>query len=97
MPELPLDHSKQMPQLCADTGFALFNLISQGLAGFGLVQRIGLALHHGNFLVHASVFVLNLLALFSAPVALVGKDHFFLSMQQGKFSLYLIISESKVS
>jgi len=29
------------------------------------------------------VFVLNLLALFNAPVARVGKDNFFLPMQQG--------------
>ena len=67
MPELTLDHPKWMLHLGTDTGFDLFNPISQGLAGFGLVQRLALARHHGNFPVHASVFVLNLLALFNAP------------------------------
>jgi hypothetical protein len=78
-PKLILDHPKRMLHLGADTGFDLFNPISQGVAGFGLVQRLALARHHGNFPVHASVFVLNLLALFNAPVARVGKDHFLLS------------------
>ncbi len=82
-PELTLDHPKRMLHLGAETGFDLFNTISQGLAGFVLVQRLALARHHGNFPVHASVFVLNLLALFNASVARVGKDHFFLPMQQG--------------
>jgi hypothetical protein len=81
--KLTLDHPKRMLHLGADTGFDLFNPISQGLAGFGLVQRLALARHHGNFPVHASVFVLNLLALFNASVARVGKDHFFLPMPYG--------------
>ena len=83
MPELTLDHPKRMLHLGTDTGLDLFNPICQSVAGFGLVQRLALARHHGNFPVHASVFVLNLLALFNASVARVGKDHFFLSMQQG--------------
>jgi hypothetical protein len=83
MSELTLDHPKRMLHLGAVTGFALFNPISQGLAGFGFVQRLALARHHGNFPFHASVFVLNLSALFNASVAKVGKDHFFLSMKQG--------------
>jgi hypothetical protein len=82
MPELTLDHPKRMLHLGADTGFDLFNPISQGEAGFGPVQRLALARHHGNFPVHASVFFLNLLALFNAPVARVGKDHFLLPVQQ---------------
>ena len=96
MPELTLDHPKRMLHLGADTGFDLFNPIGQGVAGFGLVQRFALARHHGNFPVHASVFVLNLLALFNASVARVGKDHFFLPMQQGMRLRHIVgISRSR--
>jgi hypothetical protein len=48
MPELTLDHPKRMLHLGADTGFDLFNPISQDVAGFGLVQRLALARHHGE-------------------------------------------------
>ena len=83
MTELTLDHPKRMLHLGVDTGFDLFNPCSRGVADFSLVQRLALARHHGNFPVHSSVFVFNLLALFNTSVARVGKDHFFLSMQQG--------------
>ena len=82
MPELTLNHPKRLFHLGADAGFDFFNLIGQGVAEFGLLQRFALALHHGNFTVHDSVFVLNLLALFNASVARFSKDHFFLPMPQ---------------
>ena len=43
MPELTLDHPNRMLHLGENTGFDLFNPISQGVAGFGLVQRLELA------------------------------------------------------
>lgn len=83
MPEMALEHPKRMLHLDADTGFDLFNQFSQGVAGFGLVQRLAFILHHSKLPVHTSVLVFNLLALFNASAARVGKDRFFLSMQQG--------------
>jgi hypothetical protein len=47
MPELTLDHPKRMLHLGADTGFDLFNPISQGVAGFSLVQRLALSRYRG--------------------------------------------------
>ena len=81
--ELTLNHPKRMLDLGANAGLDLLQFILEGVTGFGFVQRFTLARHHGNLPVHASVLVLNLLALFNAPVARVGKDNFFLSVQQG--------------
>ena len=83
MPELTLDHPKGMLHLGADAGLEFFKLIRQCVADPGFVQCLALARHHRNLPVHISVLVLNLLALFNAPVARVGKHNFFLSMQQG--------------
>jgi hypothetical protein len=81
--ELTLDHPKRMLDLGANAGFDLFQFILEGVTGFGLVQRFALARRHGNLPVHLGVLVPNLLALFNAPVARVGKDNFFLSVQRG--------------
>ena len=48
VPELTLDHPKRMLHLGADAGLELFNSISQGVAGFGLVEHLPLARHHGD-------------------------------------------------
>ena len=81
--ELTLDHPKRMLDLGANAGFDVFQFVLEGVTGFGFVQRFALARRHGNLPVHLGVLVPNLLALFNAPVARVGKDNFFLSVQQG--------------
>jgi hypothetical protein len=83
MPKRTLDHPKRVFHLGWVTGLDLLNPIGQSVAGLGFVQRQSLAQHHGNLPVHNRVFVLNLLALFNAPVARVGRDHCCLPMQQG--------------
>ena len=81
--ELALDHPERVLDLGANAGLDLFQFVLEGVTGFGFVQRFTLARQHGNLPAHLGVLVLNLLALFNAPVARVSKDNFFLSVQQG--------------
>lgn len=83
MPELALDHTKRVLDLGPDTGLEFFQLVTQGVAGLGFVQRFALARHHGNLPIHIWVLLLDLFTIFNAPVARVGEDHFFLAVQQG--------------
>lgn len=82
MTEVTIDHPKWMLHLGAVNGFYHFNPIGQSAASFDLVQPFTFARHHGNFPAHASVFFLNILALFNASAAQDGKDNSFLPGEQ---------------
>jgi len=83
MSKLALDHPKRMLHLRPDAGLEFFQLVTQRVAGFGFVQRFALARHHGYLPIHIRVLLLDLFALFNAPITRVNKDHFFLTVQQG--------------
>ena len=74
-----------MLHLGPDAGLEFFQLVTQRVAGFVFVfvQRFALARHHGYLPIHIRVLLLDLFALFNAPEARVGKDHFFIAVQQG--------------
>jgi hypothetical protein len=80
---MTLDDPKRGLYLSPDAGLELLQLVTQGMAGFAFVQRFALACCHCILPVHISVMLLDLLALFNAPVTLDGKDHFLLAVQQG--------------
>lgn len=82
MTKLALDHAKQVLDLGTGVGLEFLQLFSQRIDRFALVHGLALARHHGNVPVHLRVLLLDLGTLLNAPVARVGKDHFFFAMQQ---------------
>ena len=80
--ELPLDDPEGVFHLGPDAGLGLLQLLQDGSHGRALVHRTALARHHRNVPVHVGVLGLNLFALLNAPVARVGKDIGFFTMDQ---------------
>ena len=83
MAELALDHAKRVLDLGADAGLELLQLFFERIDRFAFVHGLALARHHGNLPVHLGVLGLHFFTLVNASVARVGKDDFFLAMQQG--------------
>ncbi len=80
--ELPLDDPKRVFHLGSNAGLGLLQLLQDGAHRRVLVQCLALAGHHGDVPVHTRVLSLNFFALLDAPVARVGKDIGFFTVQQ---------------
>jgi hypothetical protein len=83
MTELALDYTKRMLDLSADAGLDLLQLVLERVDRFAFIHCLALARHHGNLPIDiGGVLGLHFFTLVDAPVARVGKDHIFLTMQK---------------
>jgi hypothetical protein len=82
MAKLALDDSKRVLDLGADARLDGFKLIDQRIERLALVQCLALARHHGNVPATVGVQFLHFVSLFNPPIARVGKDDVFLTVQQ---------------
>lgn len=82
MAKLALDHAKREFDFGSVDGLELLQLLLECIDRFAFVHGLALAGRHGNMPIHVEVLGLHYFTLVNAPVAQVGKDHFFLAMHQ---------------